>query len=171
MSYNIHGKKLNEEIIEYLDNFDIIILSETHNVAERITELENNWIVKIEQAVKCNVKGRASGGMAVGVKRSKTNICKVEGAKSGIYVKICDENYIIPVYLNCNNWSKERDNLENKIQELDKENIMIIGDMNARIGEGQTTAVDGTIKTRRSRDKTTNANGRDLMDMLEIYDL
>ncbi|KAL7726361.1 hypothetical protein ACLKA6_001578 [Drosophila palustris] len=49
---------------------------------------------------------------------------------------------ILPVYLNCNNWKQDFEDLYNWLLEFEDDNIMIVGDLNARIGERQVQMED-----------------------------
>ena len=55
--------------------------------------------------------------------------------------------------------------------ELNTKNIMIIGDLIARIGEEQTVELSGIRKSRSSSDKVINAKGLALLNLLQVYNL
>lgn len=73
--YNVHGnikKKLeNEEFLRYIRKFDIIALLETHeeNIDRRFGELDKEWISEWEKATRKEIKGRASGGKVIAIKK------------------------------------------------------------------------------------------------------
>lgn len=48
---------------------------------------------------------------------------------------------------------------------------MVIGDLNARVGEEQIMEISGRVRDRKSKDKMVNANGRALFSLLDVYDM
>ena len=118
-----------------------------------------------------------------GIERSSTNFYQrtrnqnghVEW-KEGLVVKGLamgknnDLFILVTVYNNCG-WGNLMNDLDEIIIEAEErgEGIMIVGDMNARIGEEQGRADDGegVEKERVSRDKVKNPEGRKLTDFCE----
>lgn len=173
MSYNIHGRKVEGDLLRYCEKFDIIILSETHLIRDNVSKnMMVNWIINFEKAKKIATRGRASGGMIIAFKKElSTQIQFITGIKNGMGIRIGKDKFIIPTYLNCTNWKNDLLNLENRIQEINEENIMVIGDLNARVGEEQIMEISGRVRDRKSKDKTVNANGRALVSLLDVYDM
>lgn len=63
------------------------------------------------------------------------------------------------------------DRLESQIQTLNVGEVLVIGDLNARLGELQSTGVDGRTRVRKSKDKLVNNNGKMILNMCEIYEM
>ena len=91
-------------MVIYLNNFDVIVKTETHNVNDNMPKMNEKWCMKIEPARKLSSKGRASGGVIVGTKRNRKETVSLGETESECYVKIGKEIYLIPVYPNCNNY-------------------------------------------------------------------
>ncbi|XP_070074178.1 uncharacterized protein [Drosophila takahashii] len=78
---------------------------------------------------------------------------------------------ILPVYLNCNNWKQDFEDLYNWLLDYNGNNVMIVGDLNARIGEHQIETETGFLmaslinETRRACDKTADGNGLKLIEL------
>lgn len=137
-----------------------------------------DWITTCVKATKSGVKGRASGGTIVGIRRELRERITVVEEQLGIYIKIKVENgsrCIIPAYINCNNWNLDFENLQNLINSNKLEDLIIIGDLNARIGAFQGTGKrfinDQLHKERNSKDPIVNSNGKDLIELIHEQDL
>lgn len=142
VSYNVHGgikSKLAEyEFHDFLRKADIIILSETHLENGNYPELIREWEFEVVDAVRRESKGRASGGMVVGFKKELNKMCKIINRSNGIFLELIHQGgkiAIIPVYLSFGKWEEEFERLYDLITEIRVENMMIIGDLNGRIGE------------------------------------
>lgn len=69
---------------------------------------------------------------------------------------------IIPIYLAIGNWTEEYEILYERMVEVKEGNVLIIGDLNGRIGERGCRRMINNIELReerRSKDKVTNKNG------------
>lgn len=139
---------------------------------DKVPILDCEWIYTCIRATKTAIKGRASGGILIGIKKDKKNLITIGKTVSGWYIKCNQMNsYILPAYINCNNWKHDKELLENRLQELGNWNVMILGDLNARIGEKQIGDCNPERMFRSSKDKVTNANGTALLKMLDMYGL
>lgn len=159
---------------KYAKQFDIVILIETHKEATKRISLGQGWFTSTTPAIKTASKGRASGGLLIGIKRELASYTEMKKTKLGeIYIEINTANgkrVIFPTYLNCNKWKEDLWKLEENIKETKNDNIMIIGDLNARVGNSQTISLDSP-RNRISRDSTINKNGEELLEMLQDLDL
>lgn len=74
----------------------------------------------------------------MGIKNRLSNI-PFKKTNNGTAIKLEDYLDIIPIYLNGTNWVKDTEMLEQLLIEINSENIMIIGDVNARVGREQVS--------------------------------
>lgn len=167
MSYNINGLKKQISIFyKFLINYDVIAIFETH-VTENFSHLYENYftdyIYVFVPAMKINVKGRASGGCIFAYKKWLTDFIKFQASGGITYFEIVDKEggkfSIVPYYINCTNWESDLNKLIEAMEELDTDtnNVMIIGDLNARIGLMEAVIQCGNNK-RKSNDVEVNAN-------------
>jgi len=80
------------------------------------------------------------------------------------------------VYINCNHWERDSGKLYEVLNHARlNESELIIGDCNARLGEVQLHGFDQQLVTsslnegRNAKDIVTDANGRHLMDLVELF--
>jgi len=80
------------------------------------------------------------------------------------------------VYINCNHWERNYGKLYEVLDQARlNESALIIGACNARLGEAQLHGFDQQLVTsslneaRNAKDKVTDANGRHLMDLVELF--
>ena len=145
MSYNVSGltnKLLFVDFFNYVQDFDLFFLYETHVTEDNISKFSNyfrNFKLVWKAAIKYNVKGRASGGSLFGIKISLLKNYSFEECEGVTVVKLLRENnmYIIPFYINCNHWNEDQEYLNNTMLHLAGKSILLIGDFNARIGNLQ----------------------------------
>ena len=167
------------ELVEFLEKFDIVCLQETwleEKNEKVISKLNKRFKWWTKAAVRRNVRGRASGGQLVGIKKSATENCKVVEWTYGMIIKIVkgtEKNvWIIVVYSNVGFKRIEKD-LEQFLKEGVEEGmaIVIAGDLNATIGveQGMVESEDevGGLGERRSQDAVVNAEGRKLLGFCE----
>ena len=119
--------------------------------------------------------------MLCGIKKNlDSQFIKLSCVSNRIIFQISSNNLkysIIPVYLNCNNWQTDFNNLVDYVNTSNLENIMIIGDLNARIGKYQNPSTenipsnDALNVTRNSKDDIFNRNGKKIMDFFEDFGL
>ena len=85
--------------------------------------------------------------------------------------------YIIPVYINCNKWAQDFSSLYNFLLEFEKEDLMIIGDFNGRVGNSQMLNEEPEFLTesiknvRSATDEVLDGNGKKLVEMCESIGL
>lgn len=135
-----------------------------------------HWI----EAKKFHNAGRASGGCLYGYREELRKLfnLKFSNLSNGNVVLTARLNnelfYFIPRYLNCTNWNADFESFENFLNDICPTNFCIVGDLNARIGEGQyildtnlLTDLPHVNKIRCFKDKVTNSQGKRLMDFIE----
>lgn len=181
MAYNVHGlgsKYLHHDFFQYLEQFDIFILLETHVEAKNQVNYENrfkNYKTYWKSAARNNIHGRAIGGQVCGVRKDLDH----SGIKHYIVqrrdydVLVCTMSSmkfeIIPVYIRGVNWMADFERLKEIVESNDGKKI-IIGDHNIRIGEEQQLPEELLHEfpvcrnRRKSSDKTTNLFGRRYTD-------
>ena len=149
------------------------MLFETFVTEENTKDIEsyfNNFMLHWEPAIKTAKYGRAIGGSLFGFRYSLSKNITYNRVVTRmlIHVKFNElDFYVIPTYLNYNDW----DDKFQKLQLLLSEN-MIIGDCNARISEAQTlpeeifyninTCID---RERKSKNKVINLRGRKFLEL------
>lgn len=184
LSYNIHGlesKVLFPKFFEYLKEFDLIILIETHvedskfeNYRKYFTNHRLQWI----SARRENRFGRAISGMLMGIRKGiedygfSVNFKETDGVE---YIEVQANRTclnIVPIYLRGKDWENDFDKINNILLLKEWNNQLIIGDMNARIGDSQqiieevyrTSFTAGSDK-RVSKDNIINTNGRKFLEL------
>lgn len=169
--WNIAGLKGKDaEFWKYLGAFDVIGLTETwveekdwNKVKKR---LPKGWNWKCQEAVRDCKRERAKGRIVTGVRK------ELEGGelweKEGVVVRKIviegDEWKIGTIY----NRGGVREGLE-KVGEMikeEEENMMIIGDFNARIEKMGSIEDWNERKGRNSKDERVNREGQWLMEMV-----
>lgn len=113
---------------------------ETHeeDVERNVGKLGKNWVSEWQKAKRKESKGRASGGMMVAIKKDMEGHLKLMRNNDMIYVMGREKNtvrIIIPVYLSFGNWREELENMRSLVRNLKEENLMVVGDLNGRIGD------------------------------------
>lgn len=184
MSYNINGfenKYLHPSFFKYINSNDIFVLLETHlieNKFENVKKYFPGFDLYFQAAKRFYGFGRASGGMICGINKNlKTNGIKYESKNISdiLYFKFDNENTtftLVPIYLRPAIWTEEFNNLKMFFENNDITNIILIGDLNVRIGEW-SQEVDqiyqelfaAGLEKRKSKDKTKNSQGKQLIDM------
>jgi len=155
-----------------IKGWDVVVMSETwvekkgwERIRERMTR-GFRW--KLQMAGRKNKKGRAIGGMVIGV-RNGIEVIEEEGEREieGIIkkiIKIGEEKWrIVGVYVNGDlreKWEEIRKWVEDKGSGI---KTIVGGDFNARTGEGGGRLEGGTEREegegRRSKDKKVNRAG------------
>lgn len=173
--WNVAGiMNKDKEVWEYLRTFDVIGRTETwteeskwERVKHRLPK-EYDW--KCTAARRGGKKGRANGGIITGVNKNLKEIEYKEITDDIVERKIRykERTYRIVVVYNCDTkrtWNEIEENVEGR----EKEVTIIGGDWNARTGEerGLINEGLGKAKSRRSKDKTINTEGRTLLSLLD----
>lgn len=190
LSYNVHGlenKVLYNEFFQYIKTCDIFILIETHILEvkiERFKKFFNGYDTFWKPATRISNYGRGIGGYVYGVKKDlkRKNInCqfKTENDINYIILKTLNKTInIMPLYLRAASWKEDYDTVYNFLINEDVENLIIIGDLNIRIGTLQQP-LDDFIKSsfkagfdlRNSKDHEKNAKGKMFLDLCEDFGL
>ena len=129
-------------------------------------------------AVKIHTAGRASGGCMYGFKKEcqkRYNLKFVEISSQVVLCATFEKTlfHFIPKYLNCTKWKTDFDEFATFLNEMNNCNFCIMGDLNARTGIDQTIDMNqlehifNINSMRNSKDKTINANGKRLLEVLE----
>ena len=175
------------EFFDFLAKFDIFALSETHITDEYTKNFERyfkDFALLWKPAIRSSNYGRASGGCLYGVKKNLTmkNISYQFNQKYGMdYINI--KGYgtqfeLIPIYINGATWMAEFEGIKHHLREDMAQNTILVGDMNARIGEAQQNIEETFVTTfhadlglRKSKDTTRNTRGNKILEMCEDYGL
>lgn len=178
IAYNCRGLNRllkNNSFFEFIFNYEIIILIETFFEKEKTIldkKFENYTIgcipaVKKQKEDKTLSNGRAREGILCAVKSDLKEFVKLETFNGKLVIEIAHsgKNYCIaPIYLN-RSICKQFNELLKSMKDNGFQNIMFLGDFNARIGNHQNPqelliAYDGAMESiRKSLDINTNTNG------------
>lgn len=161
---------------DYLEEFDLIALQETwlekggETSGFRSLNTEFRWTAKA--AVREKKKGRARGGVAVGVRKG-IEYRKVEEWGFGLVVKeLCiDRERKVNVIIGYNNGKIKEfiEEMRNIVNEAvrDGNPVVLMGDFNARIGRWQVGEEGELEEGRSSIDRLVNYEGRKLLVFCE----
>jgi len=168
-----------EEFWKYIEQFDIINLSETWMEEEgwkRIKgKLPEKYSWEVQLATRVKKKGRGVGGMITGInKQLHGKALNMESSGMMTYVLELEREKwkIISVYNR-----EDKKNLLKKITEeidtIEGMNIIIGGDFNARTAEEGGLLWDGEEETgkRKSKDKMMNKQGEELIEEIQKHGL
>lgn len=190
-SYNINGlhNKLNcPYFIDFLDSFDVFFCLETHvfqsSKLSQINKYFPNHNLHWKLADKRYVKGRGIAGLLIGWKSilvSKKKL-KFEVTEDGNLTilqihKNTEKITLIPLYLRRESWKSEFEELRQHILINGTSNLILIGDLNIRIGELQQELVahlhncSRILSIRHSEDKMVDGSGKDFMEMCDDFNL
>lgn len=178
---NLNSKLKFSNFFNYINNFDIFFLFETHVTVDKrnhFSRFFNDYVLYWIDAVKIHNAGRASGGCLFGFKKNKQkayslNFICVRG-NIALSIKLGEESfYLIPRYLNCNRWTEDFEEFEDFIINLNTSNFCLLGDLNARVSHCQAldknlVSLYPLIKSERtSKDNIIDSKGRKILDFLE----
>lgn len=176
ISWNIAGIRKAGELREYLNEFDIIALQETWLEKKwekkEIEKMDKGYTWCAKAAVREKKKGRAKGGVIVGIKKA-IELEEIFEWEYGIVIKGVkiekDREVNIIVVYNNGKIKEVLGKIAMVIEKLgeSREQILIIGDMNARIGDWQVNEEGEAERGRRSMDKTVNYEGKKLVEFCE----
>lgn len=163
----------------YINNSDIFILIETHikeEKFERVKKYFPGFDLYCESAKRNSNYGHAIGGLLIGINKKLKNLgVRYELKKEAEInlLKIQTHNTLftlVPLYLRPASWRTSFNMVRQIFEECSISNPLVIGDLNARIGEFNQEIVDiynesfsSGYKIRKSKDKTINHNGRQLL--------
>jgi len=135
-----------------------------------------HWV----DALKVHRAGRASGGCLFGFKKClqekyRLKFQQLSGATVLSLLINNDKIFLIPCYLNCNNWVEDLKKLENTLVALKDYKFCIFGDLNARLADAQV--IDKhflehapLISAQRcSKDTVINSEGRKLLSVIDDF--
>ncbi|XP_046737548.1 golgin subfamily A member 6-like protein 22 [Diprion similis] len=170
-------REKDEDFWEYLEEFDIIGLTETWLEEKEWTSWEKRlpktWKWRCQGADRQEKKGRARGGIITGVKYGLEEdgiILRGEGIQE-VRIRREDEIWRVITFYNRGGAKEKLKELEETVgEEREEENLIIGGDFNARIGErgGRDNFEDPTeTGKRRAKDKKENKEGKELMKVIE----
>ena len=172
MVWNIAGlRNCDRDTWRYIKQYDVIGLTETWIDKENVEikrQLDDKFVWKMKMAKKEKKKGRASGGMLVGVKKhliSEIRWLNEEVAK--VAIKNVDECLDIYMVYMGKDKQKNREALEDEIEKEPNVSKIIVGDFNARIGKEVGTSVLGVDVRRKSKDVEINGEGKALLEWIE----
>jgi len=164
------------EFWNYIARKDYICLNETWIEEKGWSRIKKNlpsthrW--EWETAKRSKKKGRAKGGFIIGVKRdwgvagTELKISKGEGViVSRVKSKEKDKDLIVIGVYNNENWEIIKERIKEIVEENKDEFIVLGGDFNARIGDGENDE-EGWGWRRESKDKTVNKRGRQFLDLV-----
>lgn len=179
------------QVYNFIGNYDIFVLLETFVERGKQLYFENyfpDYNLYWEFAVRESNWGRAKGGKLIGVRKRIESFCKVIDAHERKVIHMNagqrDEYYIVPIYLSGGGdmeWEREFNTLWEFmiVQEHNRNNMILIGDFNGRIGNGQDLSeLTGVIELgnalsnkRESKDKVTNLKGKKILEFCEVFNL
>ncbi|CAG5107979.1 Protein of unknown function [Cotesia congregata] len=172
MCWNIAGIKEYSELNKLVENYDVVSLIETwveekdkEKVIKNLSSELKWWCKPAERKESCT-RGRASSGHLIGVKKVYEKDWEIKEWKFGFTIRNdCRSELIVTVYNNVG--IKKIKNVMKKY-ECEYENIIVIGDMNARIGECMVPGLsEDNNKKRKSKDKVINAEGKKLLKLCD----
>lgn len=182
MSYNIHGlanKVLFPDFFDLVKSADVFVLLETwveENDNKKFEKYFGGFILFFKGAIRENKKGHPRGGMLIGVKKELS--CKIDykiiSNIQQLTLKFSNSILnIIPIYLNPSCWQNNLNELKYYLDEQYIENLVLLGDFNARIGklqeadENVINNAPNVFPNRRSEDISVNDQGRKVVDLFE----
>lgn len=152
---------------------------EKEKMEKYIKKLDDNYTWYGKAAIRINKKGRASGGHLIGIKKNLNISWKARDWEYGIKIELekgKEEKYII-----ITGYNNKPANMKTFLKKLDQEldeiegspfKTILIGDLNARIGEGQRVSECGmdefkVAQIRKSEDKEIRREGKLLLNWCE----
>lgn len=175
------------DFFNYIKNFDIFALLETH-VCENKTEDFNKFFggfdLKWIAAKRYSNFGRAIGGCVIGIKKElkiinlKYNFLEINEFTL-LNINVENESItIIPLYIRSEEWVSTLHRLEKLMSENILGNVILIGDLNIRIGNSQQV-VDRELlpnfnfwtSIRKSKDLIVNSKGSEFLNFCSDYGL
>jgi len=179
--WNINGlrAKLNDlTFFDYLNSFDIFFLVETWVEEGPLDRVVNNlraFNLFWKPAFKLNKLGRAKEGMLLGFKSTFKSHFEFY-SNNGVFglCSMYENILILPFYCGPSVWESQFFTLSTELLQIsEKMNIILLGDFNARIGNGNNDlylndAIDN-IPNRQSKDLTCNGNGKKLLRFCDDF--
>jgi len=174
--WNINGlkRKMNDfTFFEYLNTFDLIFLVETwveEDSLDRVEKYLNAFNLCWKPAIKTNRLGRPKEGMILGFKASLKNSVTFFSLNGFTGIRVLKDNILIlPFYCSPSAWESQFSTLSTELLNLSENmDILLIGDFNARIGNGNNFDID--ISKRVTKDIICNNNGKKLLRLCDDFD-
>ncbi|XP_037961125.1 uncharacterized protein LOC119690188 [Teleopsis dalmanni] len=154
---------------------DILNVDQTHvneNKAESLSKYFGGYNLTWKYATRINNYGRYSGGILLAIKKELANLrincyTKIIQECHVIYIKFGHTQInIVPLYIRSAIWSDEFSKLETIFMENEIKNLIVIGDLNVRIGKMQNYLEEEYIanftagfEERKSKDEVENSRG------------
>ena len=178
VGWNVAGvKNKKADFWEYIRGFDVIGLMETWIEKKEWEDLKaklpEGWNWKCQEAERKHRKGRAMGGIITGIRKELVEIIGEREEEEGIQERRIETGGVIWRIINVYNREGRKETLENikkEVKEDEEENMIILGDFNARIGiEGgwEESEIVNEVVKRNSKDKKINGEGREMLKMVE----
>lgn len=179
ISYNIKGianKTSFPDFFQYIESADVFALYETHLESSNLKKMGkyfNNFNLQWRFAGRTSIFGRGIGGCLLGFKKSLSNEGVTVNFKSceeidQIEIKVGVMYFnVLPLYMRRASWIEQFNELKAFINEKQLKNVMIMGDLNIRIGElSQNLGIvhENCSEFRKSKDKQVDKNGRDFLN-------
>lgn len=184
LSYNICGIKNKVKdpfFIKFINNYDIVCFCETFLEDKDkffYSIYFQNYKLVWVPATRISKFGRGMGGMLICCKTEliSKDICKfiiISGIDLlEIKISATEKLHLLPIYLGPNNWKENFNLLYELIVVNSHLQFLLIGDWNARLGDGQCIG-EGLLdlgccsELRQTRDKTVNSEGKMLLDFFD----
>lgn len=186
LSWNVAGlkdKTTDPDFCSLLNEYDIISLIETFVEAKDLETFQRaalfkDFITWWSPAQRFNRAGRASGGKVLGVKAKTLKVVKYKKVDDldCLEVNTSPKCIVIPIYLSCRDWLVDYNRLCNAVENIKGQEIVLIGDFNCRIGEGNkipSIFLQNIIKNkdRKSADKVVNSQGTKFLEFLSEFNV
>ncbi|CAG5109335.1 Similar to LINE-1 reverse transcriptase homolog (Nycticebus coucang) [Cotesia congregata] len=128
------------------------------------------WFIKVAERKKQSKRGRASGGYMIGIKKDLSEDWEVKEWDYGFkLINKKESEMLITVYNNVGIDALEK-KIKKEVREMENiiEKKIVLGDMNARIGESDVTKINMiSEKKRKSKEKKLNAEGNKLLSLCD----
>lgn len=142
LTWNVAGlTEMKREKIEYIKGFDIIGLVETWITKEKkdkIQKILEEYNLETVEARKENIKGRAKGGILLGIRKGLAEAQKtIKETEEVLAIEVVIKRVKTRIIITYMNENKERNwkDIKEVIEEDERIGTIIGGDFNARIGE------------------------------------
>ncbi|KYN05597.1 hypothetical protein ALC62_03471 [Cyphomyrmex costatus] len=175
--WNIAGINSNNKIfLDWIKEHDVIIFIETWLESKNWDVFKKNllkeWIWENVGANKKMIRGRAMGGIILGIRKGIA-VEKIKLDKEWLIecrIRLGEKKWrIVGVYNKEGNRDRLQE-LDNITKEGDEEFILVGGDFNVRIGEGGEMGWEGEGRKeieRKSKDEVLNKEGEELLRSVE----
>lgn len=183
----MENKVIYNDFFNFIKTYDVFILLETHiseEKVERFKKFFEGYETFWKPALKNSRFGRGIAGYVYGIKKDlrKKNISYELSIKEEIeLIKIKSSNKtinIIPLYLRAATWNEDFEDVRRFLINEDVENMILMGDLNIRIGNLQQPMDEFTkstfrsgFDTRKSRDLKINTKGKRFLELCQDFGL